>query len=69
MSYSKNWTSPKKCPRCHKATKKADGEGYDVMADEHIKFRLGRICESCKMIYLNPKYVDFEIIQNSDVGA
>lgn len=59
---------PKKCTKCGKATKKADGEGYNTQNDELVKFRLGRICERCKIVYLNPNYTSYEIIKDSDVG-
>lgn len=62
------WNKPKKCPNCLNFTKKADGQGYDGITDEHSSFRLGRICERCKIVYLNPNYSEYQIVRNSEVG-
>lgn len=63
-----NWSLPERCTKCHKYTKKADGEGYDTLQDDHKKFRLGRVCDNCNIVFLNPDYASYEIIKNSEIG-
>ena len=63
------WITPKKCPRCNKRLHKADGEGYNTKLSKAIKFRLGRVCIRCEIVFLNPHFKDCEIILDSEVGA
>ena len=53
------------CPNCSSRTIKASGEGYDTLAEEHIKYILGRICKKCKIIFINPKFKEYSLVVSS----
>lgn len=62
------WTAAKKCPNCWKPTAKASTERYVTQKDLHVKTIFARICDNCKIIYLNPDLKDYEIIKDSELG-
>lgn len=62
------YNKPTKCPKCHKALIKANGQGYDVKEDKHSYFILARACFNCKIIYVNPNFSQWNIINDSEFG-
>jgi len=55
-------TSIKRCPDCLGRLIKFGGYEYQDKHGQSFSFTVGRVCKTCHILYINPRFKNFKVI-------